>query len=112
MSADALETLNAWLISGVPDVGTCYVARLDGECSKYGFNREFISFKTDRGYWTVDSDAVSKGDVIEMCFGGQKSYVVVEATKTVGVGSKSTKQVFDVEIEKADALGEVRGVSA
>lgn len=112
MSGDALETLNAWLISGVPDVGTCYVARLDGECEQYGFNREFISFKTDRGYWTVDSDAVFKSDVFEMCFDGQKSYVVVEATKTVGVASKATKQVFDVSLSKSDALDEVRGVSA
>lgn len=106
---DALESLNAWLLVGVPDVGKCYVARLDGSCSKYGFKREFVSGKTDRGYWTVDSDMVSKGDVFELCWNGEKQYVRVEAVKTVGMGSKATKEVFDVEISKSDAL---QGVSA
>lgn len=106
---DALDSLNTWLISGVPDVGKCYVARLDGDCSKFGFEREFVTTQSlfDDSKWYVQGEAVSKGDVFELCFNGQKSYVRVEAVRSVGVGSKATKQVFDVEISKSDALKSV-----
>ena len=98
----ALKSLNTWLKSTVHDHGKCYVARIDGTCSKYGFEREFVSFKNARGKWEVDPDTVSEGAIFELCWNGRKKYVQIEAVRRFGSGSKATKRVFDVEIDKRE----------
>lgn len=104
----ALESLNEWLQRGVPDAsGSCYVARIEGSDAKWGFERTFVSDVSHRNKLRVDPEEVSEGDVFELCFMREKAYLVVEAVRVIGGGSKATKDVFDVEIEKGNVLDEV-----